>query len=338
MDGAQAYSNGALFEDPQFDHILPSLRDVTGLAASKINVVVVGRVALRAYGLDQDIGSTIQVAVKDAHMKRAKRYLLASGYAQTDERKRLSSKHAGAHPASSSDSSLQSDGSCRLTRHSCNGPLTISLSYATVWNLSLGTEYRRSVQLLPQMDVPFPRFPVYLKAILRTAAGLYRGEAAVTAFDAAPNIIATAKAMIATSPPEILASLKSADRFMAKYLPCPNKTRDWESYVCAQAIRIYLGEITEHEAEQRMPRLRPAPRLADIGNHSSKPHAGWRKPWAVGGDARDCSGSPAITILIEPRSSVSSRHRLAYRLRQVLDKLGKERQLHVATADMSSVA
>ncbi|KAI5290766.1 hypothetical protein KEM54_000523 [Ascosphaera aggregata] len=336
MDESQVSPVDMKVPDVKIRKVFPVLQHVANLALEKVNAVVVGDVALRAFGLDQDVGDTVQVAVKDAHIDQAKNYLLDRGY--VEEEIYIDTDSVSTHRILSTGSDMLIDGAYRLVRQTAAGPLNLILSHATVWNLSLGAEYKRSVQMLPYTQIPFPKFNVYLKAVLRTAAGLYRGRSAATLHYATHGIDDAAKKLLAICPPEIKASLKTADRFMAKYFPCPNKTRDWENYVCAQAIRIYLGEITVSDAEQRMPRVKSVMQVLEESTSKTAEHKRfWKRTPSVTEAAGSDTGA-AVFTLIEPRTSINSRHRVIYRLRNVFDKIHRERRLRMADMNSSSAA
>ncbi|KAI5306714.1 hypothetical protein KEM56_007486 [Ascosphaera pollenicola] len=259
-------------QDPPIRRLFPVLLDIASLMLKKINVSIVGDLALRAYGLDQEVGNTVQVAVRDAHMEKAKHQLLSQGYVEED--------------------------------------------------LSPDTESIYTYQMSSIRS-----------AVLRTAAGVYRGRAVATRHYATRGIDEHAKKMIAICPPEIKASLRSADRFMAKYFPCPNKTRDWGSYVCAQAARVYLNEISFKEAERRLPRVDSVIQaLAESIPKRPRQRKVWKKIHLTTDGDKDKNETSVITS-IEPRSSVNPKHRIVYRLRRVVDRINRERQMQGTNAN-----
>lgn len=148
-------------QDLPLRRLSPVLQDIASLMLNKLNVVIVGHIALRAYGLDQEVDNTVQVAVKSSHFRRVKQYLLSNGYFEEDFLSDSDSTSTYQTPSISSD--LLVDSSCRLVRQTAGGPVYLTLSDAAVWNLSLGTEYKRSIQTLPHTHIPFLKFDVYLK-------------------------------------------------------------------------------------------------------------------------------------------------------------------------------
>ncbi|KAI5301053.1 hypothetical protein KEM55_002816, partial [Ascosphaera atra] len=308
--------------DPQLCRILPILNDVAHMKKAGFNVVVIGHVALRAFGSGRDIDESVQIAVKDSHLDRLKDWLILHDFHETEL---FSGTDASVVSLPTVVDNVLTDGVLRFYRGMPDGRLFyLTVCNATLWNLTLGSHYQRSLQYLPMSPIPFCKYRVYLKGM----QGLNRSFGAKMTHYATGEIDDITDDMIALCPPELKAAMKPGDKFVAKYFPCPNRTRDWKNYVSQQAVHVYMGRTSFRNAERRLPCTEPVlEAFCETLPKVAKRRRFWRRKKREEEDSPIEEASPFVSI--DPRWSITPKHKIYYRWGRLTSKVIGEKKIQL---------
>ncbi|KLJ06570.1 hypothetical protein EMPG_10034 [Blastomyces silverae] len=241
--------------DSHVASLFPQLYAAELLENSGYGLCIVGDLACRVYGQENIIFTDVNFAICDDQLTSAATCLLSHDF------KNVPFEHECA-------------AGIRVKHTKLGDNIGIILSPASVWHLDLtSVHYPASITMLPNTSCPFPRFPVYLNAVIDTLVSTLLSSDAPPN-PATKNIKWTYSAMVELCPTDLEERLPPENQFFIKYYPKMWAHSDRRA-ICRLRQDIQSGAMDVATATDRLPQK--ALKFAELRSKLPRPSY-WMAP------------------------------------------------------------